>query len=183
MLRSLCLSPPKGLGVFEMRLLAAVHAIFYTRNSATVSAFFPLVRDLNGINNRYGQVAVPDFIEHLCNHSPILSPVVKFAFATQLQCSKCQWVSQRVYNDVFLKLHVTPSKTLVTLADLVDYTSTVVLTDSDAVFCGNCNLKTSHKLSREYNPDLFIMEVIRATESSNNNWVKNNVSLTYPCSE
>ena len=109
--------------------------------------------------------------------------MVKFAFATQLQCSKCQWVSQRVYNDVFLKLHVPPGKTHVTLADLVDYTSTVVLTDSDAVFCGHCNLKTSHKLSREYNPDLFIMEVIRATESSNNNWVKNNVSLTFPCSE
>ena len=55
-----------------------------------------------------------------------------------------------------------------------------MLTDSDAVFCAHCNIKTSHKLSREYNPDLFIVELVRVTESSRNNWLKNNASISFP---
>src|SRR3954447_13677055 len=76
-LRSLCLLPPKGLTTFETSFLSAVRAIFHSRRPADVSSFFPLVRDFTGINNRYGQVAVPDFIEHLCQRSSNLSKVVK----------------------------------------------------------------------------------------------------------
>ena len=181
-LRSLCLLPPQDLSMFERRFLNAVRAIFHTRRSADVGLFFPLVRDFCGVNNRYGQVAVPDFIEYLCARSPTLSPVVKLGFTTQLQCSKCQWVSQRMCNDVSLK-HIPPGRDQVTLSDLVDYNSNVVLTDTDAVFRGHCNLKTSHTLSRDYNPDLFLMEVVRVTESSRNTWVKNNASLSFPVTD
>ena len=169
--------------MFERRFLNAVRAIFHTRRSADVGLFFPLVRDFCGVNNRYGQVAVPDFIEYLCARAPTLSPVVKLGFTTKLQCSKCQWVSQRMYSDVSLKLHIPPGREQVTLSDLVDYNSNVVLTDTDAVFCGHCNLKTSHTLSRDYNPDLFLMEVVRVTESSRNKWVKNNASLSFPVTD
>ena len=166
--------------MFDSRFLAAIRAIFHTNRIADVNRFFPLVRDFDGVNRRYRQVAVPDFIEHLCNQSVNLSPMVKHTLSTQLQCSKCNWVSQRLSNDVFLKLHLPPGSLDFTLVNLVDYNSNVVLTDNDAVFCGHCKIKTPHKLSREYNPDLFLIEVVRATESSRNTWLKNDASIHFP---
>lgn len=85
---------------FENRFLAAVRAIYFTRQRNAVDSFFPLVRDFTGLNNRYGQVAVPDFIDHLCLKSPILSSLLKFNFLSKLVCSKCQWVSERMTNDI-----------------------------------------------------------------------------------
>src|SRR3569623_2396528 len=103
--------------------------------------------DFNGVNNRYGQVAVPDFLEHLCARAPNLSDIVKHKFLTQLQCSVCRWVSQRVCRDVSLKLYIPPDRKQFTLNELVDYNSNVVLTDSEAVFCGKCNLTPSYTSS------------------------------------
>jgi hypothetical protein len=178
-LRTWCVSSQHGLSLFERRFLNAIRAIVSSRSPAAVNRFFPLVRDFDGVNRRYGQVAAPDFIEYLCNQSANLSPLVKFTLSTQLQCSKCLWVSRRSSSDVFLKLHLPVGRIDFTLAELVDYNSNVVLSDSDAVFCGQCNVKTSHNLSREYNPDLLVMEVVRATEASRNTWVKNDASLNF----
>ena len=178
-LRTWCLSSRQGLSLFEKRFLGAIQAIFKTKKPADVHRFFDLVKDFDGVNRRYGQVAVPDFIEFLCNQSVNLSPMVKFTLTTQLQCSKCNWVSQRSSTDVFLKLYLPRGGHTFTLADLVEYNSNVVLTDSDAVFCGHCNIKTSHSLSRKYNPDLFLVEVVRATESSRNTWLKSNACINF----
>ncbi len=183
MLRSWCLSSPQGLCLFEKRFLAAMRAIFYTRRPADVSRFFPSVRDFNGVDRRYGQVAVPDFIEYLCNQSVNLSPLVRFTFSTRLKCSKCLWVSQRSSSDVSLKLHFPAGGLNFTLSDLVDYNSNTVLTDSDAVFCSHCKTKTTHTLSREYNPDLFLVELVRATLSSGNTWIKNLANVNFPVTD
>ena len=53
---------PKDITPFEVSLFGAVLAIFRNQSPTMVSAFYPLVMDFAGINNRYGQVAVPDFI-------------------------------------------------------------------------------------------------------------------------
>lgn len=105
-LRTLCSSPPKGIRAFEKRFLAAVHAIVLSRRPFKVASFFPLVSDFSGINNRYGQKAVPDFLEHLFGQSPNLAPVVKFTFSSKLTCSTCRWVSERLSDDISLKLHL-----------------------------------------------------------------------------
>jgi ubiquitin C-terminal hydrolase len=65
------------------------------------------------------------------------------------------------------------------LHDLVAYNSTANLTGDDAVYCGTCKAKTSQKVSRSYNPDLCLMEVIRVTKSSRNVWGKSNASLSF----
>ena len=119
-LRLSSLSPSQELSDFERKLLGALCGIFHSRNSAPVSSFFPLVMDFNGVNNRYGQVAVPDFLEHLCARAPNLSDIVKHKFLTQLQCSVCRWVSQRVCRDVSLKLYIPPDRKQFTLNELVD---------------------------------------------------------------
>lgn len=180
MLRAWCLSSRNDLDMFEKRFLVALRAIVKTKRPSDVSSFFELVKDFNGVDHRYGQIAVPDFIEYLCSLSATLSPMVRFTLSSQLQCSKCHWVSQRSSMDVFLKLYLPPGGGHFTLANLVDYNSNAMLTDSDAVFCTHCNIKTSHKLSREYNPDLFLVELVRVTESSRNTWLKNNASISFP---
>ena len=89
-------------------------------------------------------------------------------------------MSQRSSSDVSLKLHLPAGGLDFTLVDLVDYNSKVVLTDNDAVYCSHCKIKTPHTLSRDYNPDLFLVELIRATESSQNTWTKNSAILNFP---
>ena len=72
LLRSVCLSPPMDASHFEKMLLNALLSIFYVKRSAPIAEFFPLVMDFSGINNRYGQVAVPDFIEYLFAKSSVI---------------------------------------------------------------------------------------------------------------
>ena len=121
-----------------------------------MAAFFPSVMDFTGINNRYGQVAVPDFLDYLCSQSPNLSELIKITFSTRLQCLSCKWVSENSCSDVSLKLHIPSGKKYATLAELVDHNSSVMLTNNNTVFCGNCHIKTAHHLKRGYNPDLFL---------------------------
>jgi len=61
----------------------------------------------------------------------------------------------------------------------MDYNSNVVFMDDDAVFCRNCNAKTSHSSSRDYNSDLFLIEFIRVTQV-NNGWIKNSLPIDFP---
>ena len=70
-LRSLCMSSSDtNLSTFEIQLFNAVRALFDTRSREPVALFFRSVMDFNGVNNRFGQVATSDFIEHLCTQSP-----------------------------------------------------------------------------------------------------------------
>jgi len=104
-LRSLC-SSPIGVNSFEKRFLSAVKAIILTRQPADVASFFPLVNGFSGGQNRFGQKAVPDFFEYLFTRSPNLKSMVNFSFSSQLKCSKCNWVLERLCHDVSLKLHI-----------------------------------------------------------------------------
>ena len=124
--------------------------------------------DFTGINNRFGQIATSNFIEHLCSQSRKLSQALKSVFSARLQCSvsSCQWVSQKDVNDVFLKLYIPADKRRFTLEDLVDYNSNAVLDGDDAVYCGRCKVKTPHRLTREYDPDVLLIEIIRVTETT-----------------
>ena len=132
-LRTLCSSPPKGIRAFEKRFLAAVHAIVLSRRPFKVASFFPLVSDFSGINNRYGQKAVPDFLEHLFGQSPNQAPVVKFTFSSKLTCSKCHWSPNDCSDDISLKLHLPAGSNQITLFDLVNFNFNTTLTGKDAV--------------------------------------------------
>ena len=182
-LRALCISLPRQVKTFEQSLLVAIYAIFQSRRPADVSSFFHSVRDFTGIDNRYGQVAVPDFIEHLCARSSRLSSVVSFMFSSKVSCSKCNWVSETLCSDVSLKLHIPSDCINISLRDLVEHNSIANLAGDNAVYCGTCKVKTSQKVSRSFNPDLCLVEVIRVTKSSRYGWAKSNASLSFPLTD
>ena len=92
-------------------------------------------------------------------------------------------MSQRSSSDISLKLYFPAGGLVFTLSDLVDYNSNTVLSDSDAVFCSRCKTKTTHTLSREYNPDLVLVELVRATLSSGNTWIKNLAKVNFPVTD
>src|SRR5690606_23078763 len=78
-LRPICSVFPKDITPFEASLFGAVLAIFRNDSPTMVSAFYPLVMDFAGVNNRYGQVAVPAFIDYLLpnlNYSQGLSDLL-----------------------------------------------------------------------------------------------------------
>jgi len=137
--------------------------------------------DFNGVNNRYGQVAVPDFLEYLCTQSPKLAEVIQLKLFTQIQCSKCRWISQDTAMDVSLRLYIPGNLTQISLPDLVDFNSKVTLQKCDAVYCGKCKDKCTHFSHREGDPDSFFIEVIRVTESKRS-WRKNNICINFPIS-
>ena len=154
MIRTLTLLPPQDINDFERVLFNALRSIFHTLSISSVNAFFPLVRDCNAANHRYGQIAVPDFLEFLCNRSPLLLRNLESKYFTRLQCYGCKWISSNPVKDVSLKLYLPSNSKSTTLEDLVDYNSRVVLKDDDAVFCRNCNTKRAHSSSRDYTSDL-----------------------------
>ena len=51
------------------------------------------------------------------------------------------------------------------------------------MFCSRCKTKTTHTLSREYNPDLVLVELVRATLSSGNTWIKNLAKVNFPVTD
>jgi ubiquitin C-terminal hydrolase len=139
------------------------------------------VKDFMGQNNRYGQVAVPDFLDYLCSQSSKVNQAISYCCITRLQCSQCQWLSEVPSSDTSLKLYIPADCKQISLHDLITYNSNSVLSNSDAVFCGKCNVKTAHTLTREYGPELFVIEIIRVT-GSQDRWLKNSVSISFPCS-
>src|SRR6187402_2583308 len=154
-LRSLCMSSSNtNLSTFEIQLFNAVRALFHTRSCQPVALFFRSVMDFNGVNNRFGQVATSDFIEHLCSRSPKLLQELKFSFSATLQCIPCKWVSHKVWSDVSLKLYLPPDKKSISLADLVGYNSKALMDSKDAVHCGKCMINTPHSVTRDYDPDV-----------------------------
>ncbi len=178
-LRPICSVFPKDITPFEASLFGAVLAIVRNQSPTMVSAFYPLVMDFAGINNRYGQVAVPDFIDYLCTQSQLFSGIIRFTFSTRLQCLSCKWVSDSVCNDVSLKLYIPIAIRSVTLSELVDYSSRTQLISNNSVLCGKCNIKTPHNLKREYNPDMLLIEIVRVTELKSG-WNKNDCTINFP---
>jgi len=100
------------------------------------------VKDFNGINNRYGQIAVPDFIEYLARQIPVIFNQVKSFSVTRLQCSICHWISFPTSHDLLLKLYIPPKVGVISLDGLISYNFTTTLTD-DTLYCGTCKIKTS----------------------------------------
>jgi hypothetical protein len=179
LIRNVSLSVVDHLNSFEQSLCLALQSIFRNGTQDTIHDFFLLVRDFTGISNRYGQVAVPDFLEYLCNNSPSLSKMTGCTFHNMLQCSNCKWVSVVPCMDVSLKLYVPPGLNQQLLSDLVTFNSNAVLSTKDIVFCGHCNAKTPHQSSREYDPDIFFIEIIRAFKKGNK-WIKNPIRVSFP---
>src|SRR6185436_2684928 len=128
--------------------------------------------------HRYGQIAVPDFLEYLCNQSPILLRTLEITYFTRLQCSICRWVSTSSNRDCSLKLYIPPTAKTATLGDLLDYNSNVILSDDDGVICRNCNAKTTYSSSRDYNSNLLLIEIIRVTRLRNA-WIKKSLPIDF----
>ena len=61
----------------------------------------------------------------------------------------------------------------------MDYNSNAVLDGDNAVYCGRCKVKTPHRLTREFDPDVLLIEIIRVTETSRNNWLKNGSPVNF----
>lgn len=165
-IRSFCLSLPRDLGIFETRLFKAIGAIFNNGNPSTVASFFSLAKDCDGVQHRYDQIAVPDFIDYLCSRSNQLSNLLTFSLTTRLQCSKCFWTRYPSSTEVALKLYFPPDKKLFTLEELVDFNSKVSLVGDNTVNCSNCGSNTTHTYLRSCNPDVFLIELVRVTDTT-----------------
>ena len=82
-----------------------------------------LVKDFQGVNNRYGQVPVPDFLEYLSdNATEIFNPIRSNVF-TSLQCQRCKWVSISMASEVLIKLYLPDSRQSISLADVLAFNS------------------------------------------------------------
>jgi ubiquitin C-terminal hydrolase len=57
-----------------------------------------------------------------------------------------------------------------------------VLSDSEAVFCGNCNRKTTQTSSRECSADTLLIEIMRVTGhgGGSRSWSKNSIPISFP---
>jgi len=148
-----------------------------------VGAFFNLVKDFSGINNRYGQIAVPDFLEYLATQLPYVFNLARSVTNTKLQCLRCNWVSYSTSEDILLKLYISPGTTKrISLSELFTYNFITTLLESSVH--GQCLRKTSQKSSKELFSDLVCVELIRVTERKGLNslpvWSKNNIPVTFP---
>jgi ubiquitin C-terminal hydrolase len=170
------------LGSLEKGLFDALLAVFHTHRPSLVHAFFNQIKDFNGRDNRYGQIAVPDFLDYLCTQVPKVDVALGLHYFTRLQCSECKWIHEVPSHDPSLKLYVPEDCKQTSLSNLVEHSSSSVLRGSEAVICGKCERKTEHTSSRLYDPDLIMMEIIRVTKVKRR-WVKNNVAVSFPCSD
>ena len=168
-----------GATTFDTSLFHALSSILKTHQPSLVHAFFNLVKDFNGRNNRYGQIAVPDFLDYLCTQSARINQTLNTQSFTRLQCSKCSWISEKPVTDLSVKLYL-PGTGEFSLQDLFHANSKTVLDGKDAVQCGKCNMKTPHtSTSRlELSPDLLVVEIIRVT-SKEGRWMKNSAAVTF----
>ena len=85
----------------------AMEAIIHHGELTHIRQLFNLVKDFHGINNRYGQIAVPDFLEYLAAQLPQLQSF-HFQLITKLQCGMCRWWSFNTTKDFMCKLYLSP---------------------------------------------------------------------------
>ena len=177
-----CLDTLSDAGTLEKSLWNALYAILHSHRPPLVHALFNEIKDFNGRDNRYGQIAVPDFLDYLCTQVSKVGQALLFRYFTRLQCSKCKWMSEVPSDDYSFKLYIPKDFKNMTLANLVGYNSRTVLRGNNAVCCGNCrNLKTKHTSTRVCDPDILMVEIIRVTKVKQR-WIKNNVSISFSCS-
>lgn len=63
-------------------------------------------------------------------------------------------------------MYFPPDRKLFTLEELVDYNSKVSLVGDNSVNCSNCGSSTTHTYLRSCNPDMFLVELIRVTDTT-----------------
>jgi ubiquitin C-terminal hydrolase len=176
---SLEVTKPRSL--FDETFRSALLAIVNKSNPSAVHTFFELIKDFNGRNNRYGQIAVPDFLEYLSTKLQVFFDHVWPSSISKLQCMECNWVSFPESHEAVFKLYIPPYRPgKTTLDSLLDYNLTTTLAEP-AVFCGHCGVKTRQKISREQLPDTICFEIIRVTEkkSPHLGWVKSSVPICF----
>jgi ubiquitin C-terminal hydrolase len=178
LVRFFCSALPLDLSTFEYQLFQAINAIVKTRDQSAVSSFFPSVKDCDGVQHRYGQIAVPDFLEYLVSRSSRLSEFITFPLTTRLQCSGCNSIRDPSSSEIALKLYFPSNKKLTTLEDLVDFNSKASLDYDNTVYCSTCSAKTLHSYSRSCNPDLFFIELFRVT-TANHGMFKNKDPISF----
>jgi len=142
-------------------------------------------KDFNGVNNRYGQIAVPDFLEYLWIQLSDCFTSIWTPLTQKMQCLKCNWVSYKESQDMLLKIYIPTGKVKsVSLKDLLDYN--FINAHSEPSLCGHCNLNTNQKTIWERMPNLVCLEIVRVTErktgSKQLRWSKNCVPISFPTS-
>ena len=170
---------------FPRRFTDAISAIVRKQNLTPINHLFELIKDFQGVNNRYGQIAVPDFLEYLSTQITSLFDLVRFQLTTKLQCLKCKWISYRISHDLLFKLYIPPgSKTKCSISQLFDYNTSADFLDQ-SISCGKCCQRTGHQLSYEHQSDIIMLEIIRVSEKKRGNritWRKNMLPISFPTS-
>ena len=183
-LRSCSLRLSNISGTFDTTFVHALLSIFNTHRPSLVHSFFQLVKDFNGRNNRYGQIAVPDFLDYLCTQSSVVSQAITIKFVTRLQCSKCRWISDKLVTDSSFKLYLHDNRVHFSLQDLINSNSNSVLEGRESVLCGNCNnVRTPHTsvLHWELCPNVLVIEIVRVT-NQHGGWRKNAAGISFSLS-
>ena len=163
----------------------AIQAIIGHFSPSLVSNFFEKISAFNGVNNRYGQIAVPDFLEYLWTQLPDCFKSIWTPSIRKMQCLKCNWVSYKNSQDMLLKVYIpTHIGKNVSLKDLIDYN--FINAHSEPSLCGHCHVNTNQKTVWDFIPNLVCLEILRVTErktkSKQLRWSKNNVSISFPTS-
>ena len=165
---------------FSRSFSAAIDAILTSTSRTSVDTFFSLVRDFQGINNRYGQVAVPDFLEHLFNTIPTIFQSLRSNVSVSLQCQRCKWCSISTTSETLIKFYLPPSRQAnISFSDLIVFNSEMKFPESAGVNCAKCGVKTAHSSRREHHSDLLFLEIIRVSRA-NTYWSKNYTCINFP---
>ena len=80
--------------------------------------------------------------------------------------------------DVQLKLYLPLDCKRLTLSDLLLSNSNAMHLNRDSVFCGQCTKKTPHQSKKDFNSDIFFVEIIRVIEKDKK-WVKNPMKVSF----
>jgi len=88
------LNPAPEIPEFQSQFGNAISCITSKKGVAAIKVFFQSVKDFQGIDNRYGQIAVSDFLEFLNNQLPLFK-TIQFTLFTKLQCLKCKLIRTR----------------------------------------------------------------------------------------
>ena len=155
--------------------------ILEKKSDKSIKLLFNLVKDFQGANNRYGQLAVTDFLDYLVSNAANLLDSIKCAIGTTLQCNSCKWVCYYCSGCLF-KLHIPPGhRKSLDLQELLDYNSGFS-SRTEAVWCEHCRSKTGQHATYESHSDIILFELIRvheAKEYSRRHWLKYTIPINF----